>query len=571
MVIIMTGEQRNRIIANEYADLIIEYNENEALLDEFREYTINYVNFRFAVVHVPISQITRYTIPELGLAAIPSCFGLLSAASLEATGVTTIRNIPNFDLRGQGVLIGIIDTGIDYTNPIFRYEDGTTRITALWDQTIESVDHYPPNTNYGTEYTREQINDALQNENPYDFIPSRDEIGHGTMMAGIAAGRDRAEEGFFGIATDAEYVIVKLKEAKPYLREFFQISSEANAYQTNDIMFGVKYVSEKARELRRPVVICLGMGTSQSSHDGLGPLSLYLQEIGDIAGTAVVVAVGNEGNARRHYFGTVDSVVGYDMVELNVGEGEEGFSMMLWGNRPSIYSLDILSPGGEYVPRIPARINENQEVTFIFETTRILIDFQMIQTPSGDQVILLRFSKPSPGIWRFRIYDVMERSAGFHIWLPMEHFITPNTYFIRSNPDTTVLDPANSYDLVDVTAYNPEDDSIYINASRGFSRGGLVTPKVAAPGVNVIGPTLMQGFAAFTGTSVAAAHTAGIAAMMLEWGIIRGNYLGFDTAEVKNYMVRAARRDQDLTYPNTQWGYGILDIFNAFDILRSDF
>src|SRR5690606_31713928 len=144
----------------------------------------------------------------------------------------------------------------------------------------------------------------------------------------------------------------------------------------------------------------------------------------------------------------------------------------------------------------------------------------------------------------------------------------PNTYFVRSNQDTTVVDPGNAYALVDGPAYNPEDDSIYINASRGFNRLGAVTPKVAAPGVTVIGPTLTQSFTPFTGTSVAAAHTAGIAAMMLEWGIIRGNYLEFDTAEVKNYLIRAARRDQNLIYPNTQWGYGIVDIFNVFDILR---
>ena len=565
----MTQEQRNRIVSNNYADLIIEYNENESLLDPFREDAINYVNFRYAVVHVPVSQITRYTISEFGISSLPTCYGLLSEASLEASRVTELRSRPGFDLRGQGVLIGIIDTGIDFTNPVFQKEDNTTRIVALWDQTIESADQYPPNTNYGTEYSREQINTALQSGNPYDLAPSKDLNGHGTMMAGIAGGRDMPDKGFYGVATDAEYVVVKLKEAKPYLREFFRIPEGAVAYQTNDIMFGVKYVSDKARELGRPIVICLGLGTSLASHDGLEPLSLYLSEVGDISGNAVVVAVGNEGNGRRHYFGTVDSTIGYDTVELNVGENETGFSMMLWGNRPSIYSLDILTPGGEYIPRIPARMNENQDATFIFEKTRISIDYQMIQTPAGDQMILLRFTNPSPGIWRFRVYDVMKPSAGFHIWLPMEHFISPGTFFIRSNPDTTVLGPANAYPLVSVTAYNVADDSIYINASRGFNRLNQVEPKIAAPGVNIIAPTLTQEFAPFTGTGTAAAHTSGIAAMMLQLGFVYGHYPDLDTTGVRDYMIRSARRDPDLTYPNTQWGYGILDVFNAFDILQS--
>ncbi|MBE5966015.1 MAG: peptidase [Lachnospiraceae bacterium] len=565
----MTQEQRNRITSNNYADLIIEYNENETLLDPFRNDTINYLNFRYAVVHIPVLQITRHAISDFGISSLPSCYGLVSEASLEASRVPQLRSRPGYDLRGQGVLIGIIDTGIDFTNPVFKNEDNTTRIVALWDQTMESVDRYPSNTNYGTEYDREEINAALQSEDPFDLVPSRDENGHGTMMAGIAGGRDMPGEGFFGVATEAEFVVVKLKEAKPYLREFFRIPQDANAYQTNDIMFGVKYVSDKVRELGRPIVICLGLGTSLSSHDGLGPLSLYLSEIGDISGDVVIAAAGNEGNARRHYFGTVDSAVGYDTVEVDVGEGETGFSMILWGNRPSIYSVDILTPSGEYIPRIPPRINENQDATFIFETTRISIDYQMIQTAAGDQMILLRFTNPAPGIWRFRVYDMMKNSAGFHIWLPMEHFISPNTFFVRSDPDTTILDPANAFPLVSVTAYNVEDGSIYINAGRGFSRLNQVEPKIAAPGVNIIAPTLTQGFAPFTGTGTAAAHTAGIAAMMLEWGVVLGNYLDLDTAGVRNYMISSAKRDPDLTYPNSQWGYGILDIFNVFNILRS--
>ncbi|NLK27490.1 MAG: S8 family peptidase [Clostridiales bacterium] len=565
----MTSEERARITSIDYADLIIEYNENQALLEGFVDATINYINFRYAIVHVPVSQITRYTIPELGFGVIPTCFGLLSAASLEATGVFNLRSLPRFDLRGQGVLLGILDTGIDYTNPIFQYEDNTTRIFSIWDQTIDSEDRYPPNLYYGTEYTRDEINMALDSENPYDIVPSRDENGHGTMMAGIAGGRDVPEEGFYGIASDAEFVIVKLKEAKPYLRDFFHIPKDANCYQTNDIMLGVKYILQVARTLDRPVAICIGLGSSITSHDGLGPLSQYLAEIADIPGTAVITAVGNEGNGKRHYFGVVDATIGYDTVELNVAENEPGFSMILWGNRPSIYSIDILSPGGEYVPRIPPRINENQDVSFIFETTIINVDFQIIQTPAGDQMILLRFQNPSPGIWRFRVFDVNEAAAGFHIWLPMEHFISPNTFFIRSDPYTTVLDPANTFSIVSVTAYNPVDDSLYLNAGRGYNRRGQVTPKVAAPGVNIISPTLRQEFAPVTGTSAAAAHTAGIAAMMLEWGIVRGNYPGFDTAEVRNYMIRSARRNPDTVYPNPDWGYGILDVFNVFDILRS--
>lgn len=216
----MTAEERNRIVSEDYADLLIDYLGEEFIQQTFPNATVHPINFLLTVVHVPVEDITNFTIRELGYSVMPSCLGLVSQASLEASGVQRIRNIPNFNLRGQGVLIGILDSGIDYTNPIFQYADGTTRIAALWDQTIVS-DAWPEGMFYGTEYTREQINSALKSENPYEIVPSKDENGHGTMVAGIAGGREVPESNFYGVAPDAEFVVVKLKPAKKYLKNFF--------------------------------------------------------------------------------------------------------------------------------------------------------------------------------------------------------------------------------------------------------------------------------------------------------------------------------------------------------------
>ena len=563
----MTTEERERIVSNDYADLLIAYSGDESVFQNFQDATVHIINFLDAIVHVPVQQISDSTIVELGYSVMPSLFGLISQESLEASGILRIRNVPNFDLRGQGVLIGIIDSGIDYTNPIFIKADNTTKIISLWDQTISS-DNYPNQTYYGTEYTREQINEALLSESPLDIVPSMDEIGHGTMLAGIAAGNEVPESGFYGVAPDAELVVVKMKQAKPYLRDFFRVPQDVPCYQENDILFAMEYVMDVATSLNRPLALCIALGTSQGAHDGRGTLSSFLSLQATNYGLGIIVAAGNEGNARRHYRGTIDPTVGFDTVELFIGENEMGFSMELWGDSPGVFSIDIQTPSGEYVPRIVPRLDENRDVSFIFEQTTILVDYQIIESQSGDQLILVRFRNPTAGIWRFNVYGREDISAGFNIWLPMQGFISDNTYFIRSDPNTTILSLGNARVPITVTAYNTVDDSLYLNSSRGYSRIGLIKPEIAAPGVNITSPTLEQGFAEVTGTSTSAAHTTGIAAMLMEWAIVRGNQPNMSTLDMKIFMIRGARRNIDIEYPNRDWGYGILDVFNIFDSLR---
>lgn len=563
----MTREERERIISEDYADLLVVYSVDQQFFEQFTDATVHIINNILAIVHVPVSQITESAVSELGYSVMPSLYGIISQASLEASGIQRIRNIPSFDLRGQGVLIGIIDTGVDYTNPIFQYADGTTRIVSIWDQTIVSEDD-PEGFFYGTEFTRDQINSALQSENPFELVATKDEIGHGTMIAGIAAGNEVPERGFSGVAPDAEFVVVKLKPAKKYLKNFFRIPLDALCYQENDILQGIVYLRDVAIRLNRPLAICIALGTSQGAHDGRGTLSNFLSLQAETIGTAVVIAAGNEGNARRHYHGIIDQRVGYDIVELSVAENENNFSMELWGSSPDIFSIDILTPSGEYVPRIDARLDETFEFSFIFESTRIVVDYQMVESQSGDQLILVRFTDPAPGIWQFRVYGRGNLSMEFDIWLPMGNFISSDTFFIRSTPYTTILSLGNARIPITTTAYNMVDDSLYLEASRGFTRIDVIKPEIAAPGVEILAPSLNHDFVRVTGTSPAAAHVTGVAAMLLEWGMVRGNYPSMNSLDMKAFMTRGARRNVNIEYPNRDWGYGILDVFNIFESIR---
>jgi len=565
----MTEEERFKIISNDYADLIIEYNQNMRVFERYPEGTVQIMNVRTAILYIPIAQLGGRVISQYGYSVVPTLYGLASERSLEASGVRRLRRLPNFNLRGQGVLIGMIDTGIDYTNSVFLHEDGTSKIVSIWDQTIDSG-QYPENIFYGTEYLAEAINQALASENPLEIVPSVDVIGHGTMLAGIAAGNEVEESNFSGVAPDSELVIVKLKQAKPILRDYFIIPQDVPAYQENDLMWGVQYVIGIARKLQRPIAICIGVGSSQGPHDGKGAFSGLLSIVADFPGVVVSVAAGNEGNTRRHFYSEINSGLGYSTVELSVGDDEIGFSMELWGAAPSTYSIDILSPTGEYIPRIAESLRVNREISFVFERTTISIDYQMVESSTGDQLILMRFRNPTPGFWRFQVYGRGDLPATFHIWLPMSGFITENTYFVQSDPYTTITSPGNSQVPITVTAYSPTNKNVYQRSGRGYSRIKVIKPEIAAPGVNLLAPSLDQGFIEASGTGTAAAHTAGITALFLEWGIVKGNYPGIDTVEAKKFLIRGAQRSPNITYPNRDWGYGILDINNVFDVLRAD-
>ena len=565
----MLGQDRDVIIGDEVFDLIIEYRTYPQLITLFDNANLHVMNELYAILYVPINQFNE-NLSAVRYSEIPLLYGLTDETSLRASRVLDVRNTAALNLRGEGVIIAIIDTGIDYTNPIFQRPDGTSKILYIWDQTINTGPS-PPDANFGTIFTREQINQALASNDPLSVVPSMDENGHGTMLAGIAAGNDVEEEGFYGVAPDADLLIVKLRQAKQPARNFFLIPDNVVCFQENHIMWAVQYCNDVARQLNKPLVICLGIGSSQGPHMGRTPLSVMINLIADLPDRAIIVSAGNEGNLGRHYYGVIDPSIGSNTVELNVDESDTGFSMELWGDTPGIYSIDILSPSGEYIPRIPPALRVNRVISFIFEKTMLYVNYHTIESETGDQLILIRFENASPGIWRFNVYGHGDLATGFHMWLPMGNFISRNTYFIQPNIYTTVLSPGMTSYAITVTSYNPANNNLYVNSSRGYTRDNFVKPEIAAPGVNYLAPTLNRTFQPFSGTSVSAAHTAGVAALMLEWGTVRGNNPGMDSNVLKNFLIRGARRRTNLVYPNRDWGYGILDIFSVFENMREDY
>lgn len=564
----MDQDCSERIISEDYADFIFESEQISEVVSSIPDFCYNAIDSTTIVVYAPISSLPSNLIERFSYSIFPKCYGLMDMNSLDEAGITPIRNSAYLNLRGRGVLVGIIDTGIEYTHPAFKNVDGTTRIISIWDQTIDSENDRPVNFYYGTEYVKEQINVALASADPLSIVPSTDTNGHGTALAGIAAGTMNEFEQFSGVAPYAEFVVVKLKPAKKYIKDFFFIPQDAECYQENDIMFGVKYLLSVASTLRRPIAICIGLGTSQGAHDSRAALSTYLTSSGDQNGVGITIAAGNEGNTRHHYSGVVDVNLGYETVELRVGPDNNGFSMELWGNSPNIFSIDVLSPTGQFIPRIPARLKETRVIDFIFENTKLFIDYELVEPRTGNELILIRFQNPMEGIWRFRVYSAINIEPRFNIWLPIKPFLNEDTYFLKPDPYITLTSPGNTLNCVITTSYNYVNQSLAIDASRGYTATDIINPTIAAPGVNIKVPALNNQYTTASGTSISAAFTTGVAAMLLEWAIVNGNQTQFDTLQIKNFLIRGARRDRDLTYPNRDWGYGILDVFNSFSTLQ---
>lgn len=565
----MTREERERILSNDYANGIVEYNRDDSFMDQYKDDPLTIIDDKFGVVYVSFSKVSTPILWENGYAVIPKLFGLMDSVNVDAMGVNRVRGFPRLNLQGSGVLLGFVDTGIDYTNPAFQNADKTTRIASIWDQTIENLEAPETTFYYGTEYSREQINQALQSEDPFSIVPSKDDNGHGTMLAGIAGGSRDEENDFEGVVPLAEFMVVKLKGAKKYLRDYFYIPDDATCFQQDDIMFGIQYLVDRAAELNKPIVICIGLGSNQGPHEGSEIISEYISSTGNFTGRAIMVAAGNEGMSRKHYYGTIDPATGYNAVELSVGENEKGLSMELWGYPPGTYSIDILSPSGEYIPQITARLGESREIRFLFESTVIYVDYLVIESQSGDPFILVRFVNPAPGIWKFKVYGQGAPNMNFHIWLPIKGFVSDDTYFLNSNPETTITSPGNALLAVTVTAYNATSNSIYLNSSQGYTKNGFVKPDLAAPGVDVLAPLPDNQYTRVSGTSVATAHATGIAAMVFEWGIVRGNYYSISGLQMQRFLIRGASVTVRNGYPNKVWGYGPINIYNTFISLRS--
>ena len=576
------------IVSEETGDYIIEY--NSLYFEQIQRQDgvcISCINDTWCILYTNYPGSRNINIQQ-GYYSVPKLYGLMDTTSFDASGITATLNQPLLNVRGQGVLIGFLDTGIDYLREDFKASGGRTRIAAVWDQTIQSG-NYEEDTGeaagteqydreqvqgmvqYGTVYTREDINAALaaerEGQNPYDIVPSRDENGHGTFLAGVAAASETAD--YIGAAPEAEILMVKLKPAKKYLRDFYLLPERVEAYSETDMMMGVRFLQQYAIREKKPLVICVGLGTASGSRTGALPFADLLNTLARQVNTVVVTCTGNEANNRTHTSGLAVSDTEPSEIEITVGADERGFVMEIWAESLDILSVAITSPSGERISRIPARIDTGGVYNFLLERSQVAVDYRVVESASGYEVIFMRFINPAQGIWKIHVYSLTNIVGRYNAWLPLKQFLSGDTYFLNSNPSTTLTEPGAAERVISVGAYNHITDASYVASGRGYTATGLIKPDFVAPGVDVYGVRAGGGYTTRTGTSVAAAHAAGAAALLLTWGVTDGNLPYMGTNEVKSVLIRGAKRENNTMYPNNIYGYGKMDVIEAFHKLRT--
>lgn len=548
----------------------------EELVDEVAELPeIEYVEkpkrLFFAADNLPMDELSEGRVFRGGISA--DYHSMEQAKEASCILPVTVRE-PY--LNGEGVIVGIIDSGIDYRNRHFRNADGTSRILSLWDQTLpweEAAERRPPDGFLlGTEFDKAQIDAALAADSPAEgflLVPSRDVSGHGTAVAGIAAGSGVG--GYEGVAPESYLIVVKLGTVAP---DSFP--------RTTELMRAVTYVVKKAQQLGLPLALNLSFGNTYGAHNGSSLLERFLDNASEVGRTVICVGSGNEGASAGHVQSSVAEggrlfAGTRSYTELAVAAYETALNVQLWKNYADSYRITLRSPGGEEIQLPEGGFGK---LSFLMEQTVILVYMGEPTPYAVAQEIYFDFIPQkdyiASGVWTFRVEFVSGVSGQYYFYLPSAGVRNSGTRFFEPSPQVTLTIPSTAQKVVTVAAYDSVYEAyadfsgrgyIYPERTMGLVAAGAVKPDLAAPGVNILAPDTFGGYGYFTGTSFATPFVTGAAALLMQWGIVRGNDLFLYGEKVKAYLRRGARALRgESKLPNERVGYGALCVEDSLPL-----
>ena len=510
---------------------------------------------RYAIVTLPESMLEEYSRrPQIEFIEKPTRLYFEDLFSKEASCITQVqRDEPgNLQLTGRGVLIGIVDSGVDYRHPAFLTADGKSRILRLWDQSIPG--NPPEGYATGTEYTNEEINEALSLsvQGGRRLVPSEDVSGHGTAVLGVAAGSDFSRGAVKrGVAYESDLLVVKMG-----------IPRQDSFPRTTELMQGVDYLVRQAIRLGRSIAINLSFGNNYGSHRGDSLLETYLDNVSGMGKNVICVGMGNNGNDALHTGGML-SPGEIQEIELGVGAFEPTLNVQLWKNYEDEMEIYLEHPAGERVGPL-------------FET----LGAQRWQ--AGNTKLLIYYGKPAPyhvtqeiyvdflpqdektpyvdsGVWKIILAARNIKNGEYFLWLPGGKTLNPGTAFYLPRPQGTLTIPATARRVISVGAYDARQNTYADFSGRGCRALPYPKPDLAAPGVDIYAPRPGGGYAAFTGTSFSTPFVTGAAALLMEWGIIRRNDPYLYGEKLKAYLRRGAKALQGSEkLPNDLIGWGRL-------------
>ncbi len=536
-------------------DLIIKYSGSLESVRALASRTVELQN-EYAVITIKESMIDKLTqIPEIEYIEKPKRLFFQVANGRRVSCIDTVQQDARLSLFGQDILVAVIDSGIDYENADFRNEDGTTRILALWDQSLAPGEGRTSPQGYaaGAEYTAEQINEALKKTTLADrrqLVPSIDTSGHGTAVAGVAAGNGRNSKGrYAGVAPKSNLLVVKLGSPR-----------QDGFPRTTELMQGIDYVIKKALELRMPVAVNISFGNTYGSHDGTSLLERFIDDISNIWKSCICIGSGNEASSAGHTSGEMQEGK-EEIIQLAVQNNQTAFSIQIWKEYTDVVDISLMTPAGVTVGPIQEILGSQR---FSVGQTEILLYYGEPSPYSTAQEIYIDLLPKDTyvmgGVWRLILNPRKVVNGSYELWLPSENVLNKGTGFLFPTDHTTLTIPSAAGRVITVGAYNALTFAYADFSGRGYTREtNLVKPDLVAPGVNVTAAAVGGGYAQFTGTSFATPFVTGSTALMMEWGIVKGNDAYLYGEKAKAYLRRGAKELPGFTeYPNPQVGYGAL-------------
>lgn len=552
-----------------YYHYIVQYEGNiEEEVSRYPGYYVTIINNTYAIISSNRElelNIQGPTFSTIVYAATPDIFTLQQVSPIDASGANFLQLELPLSLTGRGVDVAIIDTGIDYLNEEFIRENGETKIEYIWDQTINPVEgNENSQVPFGTLYSKDNIQEAInayrEGRSPYDIVATRDEIGHGTNMAGII-GAIGKNPNLKGMVPQCSFVVIKLLESITVKNRF---NIQIPVFDIVPIFAALEFLYRYSLRSNKPMVIYFPLGSNLGSHKGNGILEQYMDSISRNSGMAIVTGTGNQGASQTHTSGIISQVGQSRTIQLYVSPEQKFIVVDIWIDQPNIMSLSIVSPSGESTGQLSAEINAVKTYSFIFEGTSMRINNFLPEENTGDQLIRIRLFNIREGIWRFILTGESILDGGFNSWIPQEGITVGGTRFISSDPYGTIMNPATSSYVITAAAYNQTNNTVLSYSGVAFLENYINVIDVTAGGVNALTTAPNNTTAIVNGTSVSAAVLAGTCAMLFQWGIVEGNDPNMYSQTIKTYIAKGAVQRGGDVYPNPQWGYGILNVVNMF-------
>ncbi|GAA0076450.1 hypothetical protein UT300005_08280 [Clostridium sp. CTA-5] len=557
------------ILSNPNFDNYIVQYEGDIIKEVSKEpnYYVVVVNDKYAIISVPKDvEPTEILVKFSSIVYVKAAemYTLQEISPLEASQANFLQLQLPLNLTGKGVNVGIIDTGIDYLSEEFMNSNGKTRIEYIWDQTIN--DHVDDaKVPFGSVYTKDKIDEAIQayrnGKSPYDIVPTKDEIGHGTNMAGII-GSTGKNPNLKGVVPECNFIVIKLIQDISFKKQF---NVDIPVFNITSIFAALEFLYRYYLRVNKPLVIYFPLGSNLGSHTGNDILEKYLETISSNSGIVIVTGAGNERNKRGHASGIIPTNDGLSIMEVDVDPKEKNLWLEIWIPSPNVMSVDIISPSGENSGTMTALINSTEVYTFIFEKTSIRVNYYLPEEFTGDELIRIRFYNIQSGIWKIRLKGNYVLDGNFNAWLFQGGIKQENTGFGGADPYNTITNPGNSEYVLTAASYNQNNNNIVNYSGMAPIINFIDKINVAAGGVNALTVAPDNKIATVNGTSVSAAILAGACAMLFEWGIVNGNYPYMYSQSIKTFLARGTSKRIGDIYPNQQWGYGILNILTMFE------